>query len=179
VADGHNGVEAAEAALGAVGQHAGALLDDGTREPGELVTALARAARTAVAEQISGWDPPRDRSRTAMTLALCAERSICTLTYGDTVAAVVRGRGGSVVSRSSAFLGPSTPTPGVRQLRRRGGQPVVVASDGLVDFTGRTLGRTLVEATSSQPDATAAARHLVQAAGDFGAGDNVAVAVLL
>lgn len=179
VADGHNGVDAAEAALASIARAAPELLASVGMEPGRLLRRLGRGARDAVSERLAGSDGPRARSRTALSLALCTPDAVHTLTYGDTMVAVVGERRVGVASRPGHFLGPSTPTPEVRRARWREGDRVVAASDGLVDFLGRALEDTLVQVSREEGDPASAAARLVSTAGSFGAGDNVAVAVLV
>lgn len=188
VADGHNGVDAGEAALegvlsafngdwepprAATSRLAGLV----TRAQPHALEALAAAARTAVAERLRRVDDPARRaSRTALSLAVVVGDGMHVLTFGDTAVFLVRGRRVRRLGSSGSFLGARTELPPSTTLRLRGDDRVVVASDGCTDFLGRGLDDALL-AAAALDDPVRAARGLVQAAGDAGAGDNVAVVV--
>jgi serine/threonine protein phosphatase PrpC len=177
VADGHNGFDAARAALGAVALEAGALLETGVDDPGAAVTRLFELARQAVAVELDGVAPSRRQSRTALSVALAARDRLCAASLGDTIVVHVRGRRLAEVGADGPFLGPATPPPAPRSVELRPGDRVLVASDGLLDFIGATWADRLVEAAQAGDHLTAV-RGLVMSAFAGGAGDNVAVGLL-
>lgn len=177
VADGHNGFDAARAALGTVALEAGALLEAGVGDPVAAVTALFELARQAVVLELDGLPPPRQASRTALSIALAAQDQLCAASLGDTIVVHVRGRRPAEVGVPGPFLGPATPLPEPRSVELRPGDRVLVASDGLLDFIGATWADRLVEACQAGDHLTAV-RGLVMSAFAGGAGDNVAVGLL-
>lgn len=176
VADGHNGVEASHAALRALAAHAEGLVT-GPGHGGEVVARLFEEAISATAAALDGVAPPRDRSRTALTVACVRPGEVHAGTLGDTVAAVVRGTRVRRVGRAGPFLGPHSPLPAIARARLREGDVVVVFSDGLGDFLAGGWEPALAQAVASTSAAGATATHLVERAMSGGAGDNVAVAV--
>ncbi len=177
VADGHNGFDAARAALGAVAFEAGGLLEGGVDDPAAAVATLFELARQAVTRQLEGLRPPRLQSRTALSIALAAEDQLCAASLGDTIVVHVRGRRPAEVGMTGPFLGPGTPLPAPRSVELRPGDRVLVASDGLLDFIGATWADRLGEAGQAGDHLTAV-RGLVMSAFAGGAGDNVAVGLL-
>lgn len=177
VADGHNGFDAARAALGAVALEVGALLEGGGAAPQAKVATLLRLAREAVARDLDGLAQPRAASRTALSLALVADGQLVAASLGDTIVVHVRGRRPAEVGTVGPFLGPGTPLPEPRSVEFRPGDRVLVASDGLLDFIGATWADRLAAAGRSADHLTAV-RGLVLGAFAGGAGDNIAVGLL-
>jgi serine/threonine protein phosphatase PrpC len=177
VADGHNGFDAARAALGAVALEVAPMLATEVGDPAAAVAGLFELARQAVARDLDGLRRPRSASRTALSVALVAGERLCTASLGDTLVVRVRGRRLAEVGQTGPFLGPDTPPPEPRSVELRPGDVVLAASDGLLDFVGATWTERLVEA-GRVPDRSAAVRGLVLNAFAGGAGDNVAVGLL-
>lgn len=174
VLDGHGGYDAAGAAAQAVVAAAPGLVGEDAVGRRDIEDVL-RAARSAVA--VAGQEGERAGSRTALTLAVARGGLLLHATWGDTSLAVLRGRRPSVLTRDAAFLGPGTPLPRVHSARLRPGDRVVAVSDGLTTFAGPRWA-TLVAGRTADLGAGEAAVDLITAAGEHGAGDNVAAAVL-
>ena len=175
VADGHNGFEAARAAVEAVAQKAPALLDRGTDPEAALRTVFATAGR-AIAAAVAGAPGPRRSSRTALSLVLIGESEAWTATLGDTAVIRVRGDRTKLLSDELPFLGPNSPAPPVEAVKLRERDRLLVVSDGVIDFLGTSWATRLGEAVAAAPGAERCARQLVDLALAGGAGDNVAVA---
>jgi serine/threonine protein phosphatase PrpC len=176
VADGHNGFDAARAALGAVERAAGRLLEQDGLDPATAVHQLFGAARKAVIEALAGAGRPRQASRTALSIALVAGGRIHGASLGDTVALRL-GDEFEEIGAEGPFLGPGSLLPRVYWAPFNHGDRLLVASDGLMDYLGPRWEECLREAAEAT-DLTAAARQLVLHAFSGGAGDNVAVGLL-
>ena len=174
VVDGHNGLDAARAALDAVAGHAEALLADPALQPEAAIEGLFDRARAAVAERLRQAEPSRRGSRTALTIALLTDGSLHAASLGDTVAARIGPRWVAEVGGGRPFLGPSTPTPPVGSVLLGRQDAALVASDGLIDYLGDSCHERLLAAGRAS-DPLQAVQRLVLAAFAGGAGDNVAV----
>lgn len=174
--DGHDGADSASAALAALVAPAVGLC--GTDEVVETDLAAAlRAARSAVAAALEGLERPRAQSRTALSVALVRGARLLHVTYGDTSVVLVRRGRGRLLSGTGDWLGPETPTPRVASARLKDGDQVVVVSDGISDFLGPGwLADVAAAVTAAAPED--ACLRLISLAGDRGAGDNLAIAVL-
>lgn len=176
VADGHHGFDAARAALDAIFEYSDVAVTASLPEPAhtlnQLLVAAARAVHTALRQA------PNDRhdSRTALSLALIAGDRLYAATLGDTV--VLRVRGPRVLSlcRPTTFLGPSAGEPTTGEATLRGGDTVVVASDGLTDFLGARWKHRVGEIVADRT-AVDGVRELLRAAMSGGAGDHVSAGV--
>jgi hypothetical protein len=171
VLDGHRGFDAAEAAAAAVVAWTPDLLAGG-----EVHDAL-HAAHEAVVRAVASREDERAGSRTALTLAVARDGRLEHATWGDTSLLLVRGRRAEVLSRPVEFLGPGSRVPRVVRTRLRARDRLVAVSDGLTTFAGRDWPSLVAARTTGRP-AEDACMDLISAAGDLGAGDNVAVAVL-
>lgn len=180
VADGHNGANAARAALEGI-------LDVAQRglagqKPDDLVSALLRAGADAVTTHIAGCAPPRDESRCALSIAVVADGRVLAATWGDTTVARVRpGKRAGVqeLTGSTGFLGPNPKLPRVSKGRHRPGDAVVVCSDGITDFLGTRWREQLQESVERSSSAAGAVRELMERACLGGAGDHLSVGVYL
>jgi serine/threonine protein phosphatase PrpC len=177
VADGHNGVEAPEAAIAAIAALAPAIVEQPVQDPEILVEDLFGEARTAIGEALATSPEERRASRTALSIALIADGFLHTATLGDTVVLVVRSGKAKVVSDVGPFLGPQTRRPTATRYRLRQGDVVVAVSDGIVDYLGRRWLVALADAVAGAESIEQAALDLLEAAMAGGAGDNVAVAL--
>ena len=180
VADGHNGFDAAKAAVLGVHQACAELLSAAVGEPGEILRQVSRVARESVRQALETVDPDRLRSRTALSAAVVSGRKLAAVTFGDTsVALFPAGRFGKParVTDASAFLGGHRRSIDIRSERVRPGDWVVVASDGVTDFLGDNWLNHVERLLPDAPAPEEAARRIVAAACDAGAGDHVAVAV--
>jgi serine/threonine protein phosphatase PrpC len=176
VADGHNGFDAARAALGAVERQAGRLLEQDGLDPTATVHELFGAARKAVVAALAGAGRSRQASRTALSIALVVGGQVYGASLGDTVALRL-GQEFEEIGAEGPFLGPGSPLPRVYWAPFDDGDRLLVASDGLTDYLGPNWEERLRQAATAT-DLTAAARQLVLDAFSGGAGDNVAVGLL-
>lgn len=179
VADGHSGFDAARAATAAVASAARPLLRRPPHEPAGAVASLFADAERAVADAVAYRDGARAGSRTALTLAHVGPRSVRHATLGDTAALRVTRRRALPLGGSGRFLEPGAGMPRVVRAPLHGGDALVICSDGLSGFLGRQWASRVGDVTRADGDPTDCARRLVAAAGEAGAGDNIAVAVLL
>ncbi|WP_370325252.1 PP2C family serine/threonine-protein phosphatase [Euzebya sp.] len=186
VADGHSGHTASHAAVAS-------LLDamaDGVPVWDRRAAVLAyHAVNTAIERARAAEGPPCHRSRTTLTTAVVAEaagggdgsaRTLTVASVGDSAAFVIRGRVVHRIGRDRHhFLGEHLSAPQVAgaldydHVALESGDVVVVVSDGFTNFADPAV---LADAVDADPVQTAG--RIVEAAGDGGAGDNVAVAVL-
>lgn len=179
VADGHAGFDAARAALRAVAAGAPGLLDDPVERPAAALEELCRAARAAVADVVAGADHVRAGSRTALTIALLVDGHVHVATYGDTVCLRARGGRGRAVGAEGPFLAAGADIPDVARARVGSRDRLLVASDGLSNYLGRDWPDRAATLLHASDDPVEAVRNLVELAMAGGAGDNVAVGVLL
>jgi len=173
VADGHQGFDAAREAIAAIASAAPSLISS---DPNSIVRELGTAAIAAVASKVPAFDPPRSRSRTALSICAIRGGNLATSTAGDTACFVARKGRARRIGASSPFLSPNT-DPGSMQIDVVALSPrssIFVASDGLVDFV-KPLHRTLRSATRQLP--RDAVDLLMAAAFAGGAGDNIALGV--
>ncbi len=179
--DGHLGFDAAGAALGAVADRAPTLVRRGCATPPDVgLEATCRAARDAVNTALRGAFPPRVDSRAALTLTLVRGGRMWVASFGDTVCLRVRGGRTKVIRRHGwPFLGPDVDIPPIVQARVRPSDGIVVASDGLTTYLGRHWAARTASVLASASDPVTAVRGLVELAMDGGAGDHIAVGVLL
>jgi serine/threonine protein phosphatase PrpC len=191
VADGHSGAEGSHTAVAAllellVGQ-AGAELPMWSRRDAVL-------AFHAVGERIgavrAGLGPRSRGARTTLLLAVAADtpgggRSVVHASVGDSAVLAVSTRGVRPLSRDRHhFLGERLSPPQVAGAMDHAvsdlaaDEALVAVSDGFTNFAHPSA---LVDVLAGAPaaDAEALARRVVEEAGEAGAGDNVAVAVLL
>lgn len=181
VADGHNGIEAAHAAS----THVLAALDEQPtslkRTAAELV-ALLTAAGQAAWEATRTHPYPRRGSRTALGIVLADGPRVQWAVIGD-VAVITGGTGAPRVLNTldEVFLGGPSEERHIAELSDIGtvalqpGEWLVLASDGLLNFAPLAAVDALLS-SGGQPEEVAGG--LLRLAGDHGAGDNVAVAVL-
>jgi len=174
VADGHHSFDAACTAITAIAEAATAPTTDETAQL--IVRRLTVTAIDAVAATVPLLPPPRDTSRTALTVAVIRDDSFATTTIGDTACFVATRRRAKRLGTPTDFLSPGTDPVafGVETVRLPPRGTVVVASDGFLDFVGNP--RRLLRSTSSV-HASECAERLLDAAFSGGAGDNIAVAI--
>ncbi len=174
VADGHNGFEAAGAAIETIVERAEMLLSDPSDAGLDL---LASSVSSAIGRVVHHLDPPRSESRTALSVAVIHSGVVRTFTAGDTVVAMIRDGSTRVFPASAPFLGADLGTsPQVGELALEPDDLVVVASDGLIDFLGRHWPDRLAVLPAYTCETFV--RAAVDAAFAGGAGDNVTVAAL-
>ena len=178
VVDGHFGFDAAAAALDVTSEWAQVLVDDPVKDPGLALEALLAEAQDRIATQLASVEARRQDSRTAITLALMTAGRCHVATIGDTSALLLRGRQRLIrFPEDRRYLGPD-PMPALQAVQKvRPGDRLVVASDGLRDFSSTEHIMNVVQANRSQP-CVQTAKALVEAALLGGAGDNVTVACL-
>jgi serine/threonine protein phosphatase PrpC len=170
VADGHNGFDAARAAIEAIRDSAA---DTVTHAIEDGISLLAGAAIAAVAEFVPDLAPPRDTSRTALTVCVIRDDEISSITLGDTSCLAVSRRGVDRIGPVTEFLGPATsPDEVIVTSETLGkGTSIIVASDGLVDYAKFTEVTAAIAGSAAE-----IAKSLLGAAFEGGAGDNIAVA---
>jgi serine/threonine protein phosphatase PrpC len=173
VADGHRGFDAAHETVLTIADITPSLI---TVELESLVRDLAVAAVASVARTIPNLNPPRDVSRTALTICAIRDNRIAATTIGDTACLIASKRRVTRIGSTDRFLGPGTDPRSIRidtaDVPR--GSTVVVASDGYTNFV-ESVDRSVRAASNQAPrDAVEA---LIADAFAGGAGDNVAVAV--
>lgn len=175
VADGHNGFDAARAALASVSQGAGWLLATPAADTAQLVQSLLSDGVRAVRRRVAELSTPRNASRTALSLALIRHDRVLAATFGDTLVARVRGRRLTFIGNPGPFLGAHATLPKLSARSLKPGDCVLVASDGLWDYLG-PAGRSAVTGAIGRTPPPEGVAALVAWAFARGAGDNVAVA---
>ena len=179
VADGHNGFDAARAALEEVRQQVPALLASVPASPEAALRRCLAAATEAVTQAGSGLEEKRAGTGTALTVAVVGPARLTVGGFGDCVALVLRGARAKQVGGAAPFIGPGM-HPGLGATARadlRPGDRVLVATDGVVEFLGRGWKRRLAGLARGLAPAELA-RAAIEAAFKGGAGDNIAVVVL-
>lgn len=175
VADGHNGFDAALAALSGVFD----AIEHGSDEdaPQNILGRCVESARDHVTRALERLvDDERADSRTALSIAVTAPDRLYACTYGDTVVTRVRGQRLKHLPGDAPFLGPGAEPARLNSATLKQGDVVILASDGVTDFLGRLWRDRFADAVIvSSPTATAEA--LVELACLGGAGDHVSVAV--
>ena len=103
-----------------------------------IVRRLTVTAIDAVATTVPFLRPPRDTSRTALTVAVIRDDSLATTTIGDTACFVATRRRAKRLGTPTDFLSPDKDPAaiGVETVRLPPGSAVMVASDGFLDFVG-------------------------------------------
>lgn len=177
VADGHGGFDAARAALQAIEQQAPALVADTIDRPQEVLEQLITTVAGHVRQTLEHQTFPRRHSGTALSVAIHTGRKVTYITAGDTTILCIRGSKGITLGRTSDFLTSRAHPTAAGTVVTRPGELIVVSSDGLFDFLGRSWRRRIAGIVTSAPDPEAASAALIRAACDGGAGDNVAVAI--
>ena len=192
VADGHNG---ATAPLAAVKETLAIFGED----PPPLVRpddwpAIFERINERVLASVQA-PSPHTSSRTVLLVALVSDTLVSWGSFGDAaliLAAPGEARGRQLNRELARFVGYPMSARAIEDLVQRGqaqiatDEYVVLATDGLSEFVSPTrpgdlVPRVLARAGASaggRPGADVAARAIVDAACEAGAGDNVAVAVL-
>ncbi len=177
VADGHNGFDAAHAAMTAV--HTSTAETLAATDPEVAIALAITAAHASLVNAVENVDEKRASSATTLALALVSRSGVTVASFGDSMVMVIRDRKLRPVNRRSPFLNAATDPTDVQITRStlRSGDMLLLATDGLTDFlvSPQVLARSLSQ--SEQPGGLA--RHAVDLAFAGGAGDNVAVAVFV
>lgn len=187
-ADGHNGatapVRAVEAVLDELGDDPPPDFD--ARRWPDLFGRVNQIVLDATAAS------DRPQSRTVLLVALVAGETLTWAGIGDAALVVCRpgGERGRQLNREAMrFVGYPMGRRALKDAVQRGaerlepGEWVVMVTDGLSEFVAPlrpadVVPRILARAARSDPSAAAAARGVVETAGDAGAGDNVGVALV-
>jgi serine/threonine protein phosphatase PrpC len=178
VADGHNGADAARAAIAAIRDAAPPLLVPGAHAA-ELLAHLIDRAAAAVSAAVASADSTRSGSRTALSIAVLDGHRLHAATFGDTVIARVRGGKAKRVTGESPFLGPTATRPSADSVKLRRGDAVVLSSDGVTDYLGSRPLERLGAVLQEIDDPAQAVRDLMGFATAGGAGDHLGVALAL
>jgi serine/threonine protein phosphatase PrpC len=183
VADGHNGVEAAEIAVSYVLGALGDVPPPANLSDGQLVDLFLSASQRVMRETRRLALPKRE-SRTTLTIALVAPQRVQWAGMGDTALFVADGRAARDLSRPRHhFVGYQASRREVDERLWRGVRPltagswVVLTTDGFTNFTSMSPAMVVADIVRRADDACDIARAIVEHAGTGGAGDNVAVAV--
>lgn len=177
VADGHNGIDIAQAALILLERRAVDLLAVPPRRAEEALTAALMDVEAGVQRTLGELRDPRDRSRAALTVAVATDGRLVTATYGDTALVRVRAGRARVVGGTAAFLGARGALPAHATARLRAGDRLVACSDGVTDHLGPHWAEELARLASTAEDAEDAVRATLARAFAGDAGDHCAVAV--
>lgn len=178
VADGHNGFDAAGGAIRGV-RGALDLLELAAADPWRVLEELEAAAVEGLRTALSDVAPVRRGSRTALTIALALPDAVHLLQWGDTAGLRVRRGKGKLLVPSAPFLSAYGEVPDRASQRLRTNDLLVVASDGLSTYLGDGWERRVGQLVGASADLETAARSLVEAACAGGAGDHVAVGVMV
>lgn len=175
VADGHNGFDAAFAALNGISEAVGNEVE--VTSARRLLVRCLDAAHAAVSTAIDDLgDHRRASSRAALSVAVIGPGEVSASTYGDTIVTRVRGRRlKRLATGDGPFLGPDSRRSGVTTAALKEGDVVILASDGVTDFLGRTWRQRFVEAAESR-EPRRVVQHLVELACAGGAGDHLSAA---
>lgn len=175
VADGHNGFDAARAAMGAVTIRLPTLFDiDG--DPEAALHNTFESARAAVGRALRGVTGPRTASRTALSLVVLSREAAWTATLGDTTVVRVRNGRAKVISETGQFLGPQTPAPPVEALKLKADDRVVAMTDGIVNYLGADWADRVGALVAQAGSAPECVQDLATLAMRGGAGDHLAAA---
>lgn len=182
VADGHNGQESSTVAVDAVLRWAGAGLPT-TLARDDAVT-LVHEVNEQVLAVIGAPGSRNPDSRTTLAVVLVARGRCWWASMGDSAVFVGSAEAVRRLGRDRArYLGWPMHRSQVRLAMQHGchglteAESVVVCTDGLHEFTGGRAARAVVRSALREPDPVDVATAVVDAAGDAGAGDNIAVAV--
>ncbi|MGH3114524.1 MAG: PP2C family protein-serine/threonine phosphatase [Gaiellaceae bacterium] len=197
VADGHNGFEAAEAAMRTVLDRLGGELPPADLADGDLVDLFFEASE-AICAETAVLAPPRAGSRTTLALALISPgwisrgdaRRLQWASIGDSAVFVVTALAGWELSDPrQEFVGRPISRAELAARLQRGSLAVpadawvVVVSDGFTNFVGPEVADRVLFGLighASRDGGTVASvvvRAIIDCANANGAGDNVAVAV--
>lgn len=174
VADGHSGFDAAQAAIAAIQQRVDVLVGRDS-DPTDVVQALLVAARQGVRDGLAGTVDERRQSRTALSVALLGGDDLVIGGWGDTQVVRVRGRRAKVLSGDGPFLDGTALVAGASRTRLKGGDTVIVCSDGLRDYLVGGWPDGVTGVLRADPEPAAAVQSLVETAWAGGAGDHIAV----
>lgn len=170
VVDGHNGFDAARAAVGAVTT---ALPD---LHEGDPADGLGREVTERIRLAVRHASPARQQTGCALLLARLHALRLQMRAWGDAGLVVVRGRRVHRLDRTSPFLTADSPHGGVTaSVRLRAGDQVIAATDGLFDFLGHDWRGALRRAAAG--DAATVTRNLVETVFAAALSDNLAMAV--
>jgi len=177
VADGHGGFDAARAAIAALQTTGAEIL--GQTDPEVAIATAARAAHAAIVA--ANWDDARAGSATTLAVALVIGDQLTVGSFGDSMVAVARDQRLLPVNRPSPFLDAGTDPAEVQisQAALQRGDVVLAATDGLTDFLGSHGPRALARTLSSTEEPGVLVRLAVEQAFAGGAGDNIAVALMV
>ena len=175
VADGHNGFDAARAAMEGIADTTPQVLGaPATLAVQRLLTVAIDRVRSTVPPLAS----PRNKSGAALTIGFARGGDMTTATLGDSGYALATKRRVRLNVGRARFLTPATDptTVPIETVSLPSGSLIVAASDGVFDFASDALGTHLRSPVAG--NAADIAADIIDLAGQAGAGDHLSVAVL-
>jgi serine/threonine protein phosphatase PrpC len=175
VADGHNGFDAARAAMEGIADTTPQVL----AAPATLaVERLLTVAIDRVGSAVPPLASPRNKSGAALTIGFARGGEMTTATLGDSGYALATKRRVRLNVGRARFLTPATDPTSVpiETVSLPSGSLIVAASDGVFDFASDALGTHLRSPVAG--NAADIAADIIDLAGQAGAGDHLSVAVL-
>jgi serine/threonine protein phosphatase PrpC len=175
VADGHNGFDAARAAIEGIADTTPQVLGaPATLAVERLLTVAIGRVGTAVPPLAS----PRNKSGAALTIGFARGAEMTIATLGDSGYALATKRRVRMNVGRAPFLTPATDpsTVPIETVSLPSGSLIVAASDGVFDFSSDALGTHLRSPVAG--NAADIATNIIDLAGRAGAGDHLSVAVL-
>lgn len=167
VADGHNGFDAARAAISQLADSAEEILSHG--EPAAHAMSIASRAVTAT---VSDLEEPRRHSRTALLVAVITPTATELSSAGDCAAIITGKRGPKIVTKPAPFLATTDASPYMTGVDPQ--TPLLLATDGLIDFLGRDPLGTLAPILEFE-DPRSIVDAAIEAAFAGASGDNIAL----
>jgi len=175
VVDGHLGFDVAARVLEVLKVEGEHLLARPIHDLQGVVHSVMMAVKAAADRALAAAPPERSSSGAAMTLALYSGGKVAVATVGDTLGLLTSPKGRTrVFARGRSFLRDLRGRVRVEVVKTPAHSRLILASDGLIDFTSQGLVSTLIASTMKH-EPREAAYTLMDAALLGGAGDNVTV----
>ena len=175
VIDGHLGFDVAARVLDTLKQQAERILVAPIRNGEKVLSGLVSGAKQDSDTVRAAADSERASSGAALSLALFSEGKLWVTTVGDTVALLAAsGSKTRVFARGTRFLREYSGRGRVEMVRPPRKARLLLATDGLVDYTSQQVVTSLLASTLTH-EPREAAYALLDAALLGGAGDNVTV----
>ena len=178
VIDGHLGFDVAGAVLEVLKAETDLALAREIYDVEAVLNGLVSAAKSASELTLAHLPSERAHSGAALSLALYSGGRLAVCTIGDTIALLATPKGKvRPFGRGSRFLRDLRGRARMEVVKAPAAARLVLASDGLVDFTSQGLVTSLI-ASTMEHEPREAAYALMDAALLGGAGDNVTVLCL-